>query len=615
MGHASGQVRTTYQDQWGRWVSHKLQGREGRVITIISAYQVVTDSPGKGLTTSASQQRSLLIQAQDNITAPRAAFRRDLCSCLQQCRENNEEILLLGDFNESIGMDPDAMQKILDDNNLADIMKRKHGGPLPPTYARGHKCLDYAFATPNIINSVTKAGYEAFNAKYSTDHRAYYVDFNTDQLFGTQIQPLAKFEPRVLKSNNLKQVTAYIRAKHKHLEEHNIFERIRRLEIPRNRHQLAERIDKDVVAASLSAEKSIPRFDKPQWSVGLAQARKNQVLEKWLSAKRTSIRNHEVITQTWCEIGLSLDDLLTTTRQCTQMLREAKGEVKGIVQESYQRRDRERRNIIETLEASNGKADANEAKRLRCLQKGEALRNLFDKLRRLRLTAAKTGVTRLEIPVQQGDDILQGEVWQQIDIPSEILHHLRERNKRHFGQAHGTPFTVPPLSEELGFTGQQPAAEAILKGEYSNNDLDDNVSLLLQYLKQTERIAAMPISPTITEDEFRGKLQAWRETTTTSPSGLHLGHYKALFAKHSFSHIPEEEDKEHKRQREELDQMQAELADIHLRLINYALQRGYSYSRWHKVANTIIFKEPGNIRINRLVSFICTKLIITWPWD
>ena len=87
--------------------------------------------------------------------------------------------------------------------------------------------------------------------------------------------------------------------------------------------------------------------------------------------------------------------------------------------------------------------------------------------------AAKTGVTRLEIPFQQGDDILQGKVWQQIDIPSEILHHLRERNKRHFGQAHGTPFTVPPLSEDLGFTGQQPAAEAILKGEYSNADPDD----------------------------------------------------------------------------------------------------------------------------------------------
>ena len=104
------------------------------------------------------------------------------------------------------------MQKILDDNNLVDIMKWKHEGPLPPTYARGKKCLDYAFATPNIIHSVVKARYEAFNAKYSTDHRAYYVDFKTDQLFGIQIQPLAKFEPRVLKSNNLKQVTAYIRA-------------------------------------------------------------------------------------------------------------------------------------------------------------------------------------------------------------------------------------------------------------------------------------------------------------------------------------------------------------------------------------------------------------------
>ena len=153
----------------------------------------------------------------------------------------------------------------------------------------------------------------------------------------------------------------------------------------------------------------------------------------------------------------------------------------------------------------------------------------------------------MEIPVQQGDDTLQGETWQQIDIPSEILHHPRERNRRHFGQAHGTPFTVPPLSEDLGFTGQKSAAEDILKGDYLYSDLDDKVSLLLQLLKQTERIAAMPISPTITEEEFRGKLTAWRETTTTSPSGLHLGHYKSLFAKHSFSQIPEEESDNHKR--------------------------------------------------------------------
>ena len=73
-----GQIQSTFQDKWGCWTSQTFQGRESVIVTIISAHQLVTDSPGKGLTTAASQQFSLLLQEQDPITAPRVAFRRDL---------------------------------------------------------------------------------------------------------------------------------------------------------------------------------------------------------------------------------------------------------------------------------------------------------------------------------------------------------------------------------------------------------------------------------------------------------------------------------------------------------------------------------------------------------
>jgi hypothetical protein len=60
-----------------------------------------------------------------------------------------------------------------------------------------------------------------------------------------------------LQANNLKQVTPYIKAKRKSLEAHNIFESMKRLELPGNRHHFAEKIDKDVEASSLAAEKAI----------------------------------------------------------------------------------------------------------------------------------------------------------------------------------------------------------------------------------------------------------------------------------------------------------------------------------------------------------------------
>jgi hypothetical protein len=63
--------------------------------------------------------------------------------------------------------------------------------------------------------------------------------------------------------------------------------------------------------------------------------------------------------------------------------------------------------------------------------------------------------------------------------------------------------------------------------------------------------------------------------------------------------MPEDEDDEHRQNRERLNLMQQELLHVHLALLNYALTRGYSYDRWKKVANTILFKDPGVIKIHR----------------
>ena len=47
------------------------------------------------------------------------------------------------------------------------------------------------------------------------------------------------------------------------------------------------------------------------------------------------------------------------------------------------------------------------------------------------------------------------------------------------------------------------------------------------------------------------------------------------------------------------DAMQGDLRALHLTLMNYALTRGYSYTRWQQVSNAMLFKEEGNIKIHR----------------
>ena len=130
----------------------------------------------------------------------------------------------------------------------------------------------------------------------------------------------------------------------------------------------------------------------------------------------------------------------------------------------------------------------------------------------------------------------------------------------------------------------------VLKGEYSDPELDDIQKLFLENLiKVTDVDESFKF---VTVKEFRGKMKAWRESTTTSPSGRHLGHYKSLIATIDRS-LDEDE-------REQLQQIQQDIMSCYISVINYAIKHRYSLKRWQTIMNNMIYKEPGNVKIHRL---------------
>jgi len=70
--------------------------------------------------------------------------------------------------------------------NLVDLMFSLHDSRTIPTYARGRKRLDYALATPMAAHTVIYGGYEPFNHRMASDHRAFFLDFDEAALFGSQ---------------------------------------------------------------------------------------------------------------------------------------------------------------------------------------------------------------------------------------------------------------------------------------------------------------------------------------------------------------------------------------------------------------------------------------------
>jgi hypothetical protein len=218
----------------------------------------------------------------------------------------------------------------------------------------------------------------------------------------------------------------------------------------------------------------------------------------------------------------------------------------------------------------------------------------------------KSNLTTVDIPTSSPSSDQLGnptthlddsKVWDKDDkpfctltLPEEITKYLAARNQRHFGQAQGTPFTVAPLAEMITWSADTETAELILKGEYNNTELEDITQLLLKHCQSV--FTSDVIKPELTLADFTAKLRVWRKSPSTSPSGRHLGHYKAVCRPIAYAY----ETSEH----EYMEAARQDLLQAHLDIINYGLLHVYSLQRWQQVVNVMILKEPDNHCIHRL---------------
>jgi len=583
-------------DSMGRWSFQTFQGKNTVQVTVIVAYQVChKNASQRGRYTAAAQQESLLRQRNEADTNPRRHFRKDLSNFIRRRSNDGQEIILVGDFNEPLDEHGSGMAQLCQENELRDIFNETQGLLHTPTYSRGKKRLDYALVSSKVLDAFCAGGYEPFNSRLISDHRAFFLDFDVHALFGctTPILPNRAF--RDIDSRSPKQVASYIRTLHELLSQRKVFDRASQLlEADHPNDHFAECLDRDMERLRIAAARGCVKLYEPAWSTTIAKARaKVGLLFRVLSARRTHLDPTDSITS--IQANYDIDFLIPeTVAECQRELRQAQSELRILAKEAANIRLEEQARRISELELSGTTAaDRKRATILRNIRKAEEIKKMFRKIRSQRETNQKVGVRRLEVPLTDGDNPKTCLNWRTIDAPSEVVEHLRARNRSHFGQAQGTPFTVPPLSQEIDFTASTMTTEMILDGEYSAMDMSETTQLLIKHMRRSEFVNHTKSISTISDKEFCSKLKLWKESTTTSPSGLHLGHWKSLVARHQFSDTDTSEC-------EELDSMQQAIRAVCLSLVNYALRWGYSYERWKTIVNIMIFKEPGNIKIHRL---------------
>ena len=79
----------------------------------------------------------------------------------------------------------------------------------------------------------------------------------------------------------------------------------------------------------------------------------------------------------------------------------------------------------------------------------------------------------------------------------------------------------------------------------------------------------------------------WKEKTTTSPSGRHLGHYKAIL-------------------------QEPDLIQYHCIMASLPLTYGFTPKRWTKAIQIMLEKNPGNPLIHRLRGILILEADLNW---
>jgi hypothetical protein len=258
----------------------------------------------------------------------------------------------------------------------------------------------------------------------------------------------------------------------------------------------------------------------------------------------------------------------TFVEVCTK-LRSAQNKIRTIRKQANKHRSK----FLGERAAAEALAATTRSSTSRRLERAEATKACYQLLRKYLKPTIRGGITKIEVEEPSGESTT-------ITEPDDMINRILQRNKRHFSQATGTPFTQAPLTTLLGTCGETRQGIELIQGNDqpqlgADAHFPETQVMLDAFNRLPHQASLYRSSLCIRLQEVFKK---WDENTSTSPSGKHLALQSTPLLAHQEPSLTDPAD---------------DIINLKIKLCQLASQTDMSGIDGKGIVSVMIEKKPG----------------------
>ena len=228
---SSGSDKTQGRWSWVRLQGNSPEGGKERNIRIVNMYRVCQKNITDSSYTSYMQQYNIQLKEGNPTPLPHQQAIIDLIAFIEECKKKGDEIILCLDANEEIQegkkKTANTITQLVKDNAL--VCANKFLGHKSGTSQSSGKQIDHILVTPGILPSLIRGGFRPYAEGITSDHRALFIDFDAEILFGKGTGDLDMSKIRNLDTKYPARTEKYVKDVLDKFQKHNIFSTLEKI--------------------------------------------------------------------------------------------------------------------------------------------------------------------------------------------------------------------------------------------------------------------------------------------------------------------------------------------------------------------------------------------------